>query len=314
MSRRFTNLDTRHRPPNPAAVFRWAILDRILRRRRVQSPGEPATRVSPDLDLIHNAHGQDLLTWIGHSSFLLSVSGLRVLIDPVFSKRIGVFYKRHGLPGLLPEQLPPIDVLLISHNHYDHLDEPSLLPLRRDISVLVPAGLGNWFRTRGFSRVTELQWWESDEVHESRITLVPARHWSRRSLFDMNCSLWGGFVIEGPGAAIYHAGDSAWFDGFVEIGQRFPNLDVAILPIGGYEPSWFMDRNHMNPEQAGQAFLDIGARLLVPMHWGTFQMTDEPLTEPATRLKDWWRNNEPDNNRKLYVPAVGETQIIGKDR
>src|SRR6267378_1691739 len=137
-------------------------------------------------------------------------------------------------------------------------------------------------------------------------TFVPSQHWSRRRLSDTNRALWGGFVVEGPSGRIYHSGDTAYFDGFAEIGRRFPGLDAALLPIGAYDPPWFMEKQHMNPEQAVQAFVDLGARWLVAMHWGTFKLTDEPLDEPPRRLyAEWRRRGLPE--QALRVPAVGET-------
>jgi len=143
-------------------------------------------------------------------------------------------------------------------------------------------------------------------VNDVRVTYVPSQHWSRRGLFDTNETLWGGFVIEGTKARIYHAGDTAYFEGFKEIGARFAGIDAALLPIGAYDPPWFMERQHMNPEQAVQAFLDLGARKLVAMHWGTFKLTDEPLDEPPRRLRqEWARRGLPE--AALHIPAIGET-------
>ncbi len=176
------------------------------------------------------------------------------------------------------------------------------------VPAIVPSRLGVWFERWSPRRVIELEWWQSTEVDGVRITLVPSRHWSRRGILDTNHTLWGGFVIQRAGQAIYHAGDSAYFDGFAEIGSRFPGLLAAMLPIGGYAPPWFMEKQHMNPEQAGRAFLELGARVLVPMHWGTFRLTDEPISEPITRLREWWRRKaDGAPGRELRVPAVGET-------
>ncbi len=143
-----------------------------------------------------------------------------------------------------------------------------------------------------------------------RITFVPAQHFSQRSIGDRNECLWGGFVIEGSSATVYHAGDTAWFDGFAEIGRRFPGLDAAMLPIGAYDPGWFMERQHMNPEQALEAFARVGARTFVAMHWGTFKLTDEPLDEPPRRLEAD-RERRALARERVRVPAVGETFALG---
>lgn len=304
---RFRNLDPRHRGPRRRDVFRWAVVDRLIGRRRRAPPGPPAPSKPPDLDRLQAPPASGQLTWIGHSSFLLQLGGANLLTDPVFSDRIGWFYSRHVPPGLMPEQLPRLDGILVSHNHYDHLDLPSIEALPREASVIAPRRLGPFFTGRLFSRVVELDWWESTVCGGATVTLVPARHWSRRSMRDFNRSLWGGFVVTGAEGSLYFAGDTAWCDVFTEIGRRFPALDAALLPIGGYEPAWFMRHNHLSPEEAGQAFLDCGARLLVPMHWGTFQMTDEPLLEPLERLEAWWRSSCRPAGCRLAVLAVGQT-------
>lgn len=310
MARRFRNLDPAHRPRNFREVFRWGVTDRLSGRRRKAPPGPPAPRVEPDLDLVRAPGGPARLTWIGHASFLATLGGESVLVDPVFSSRLGLLYRRHGEPGLTPEQLPPLAALLVSHNHYDHFDAPSCRAVGPEVPVIVPLELGRWFHRRGHAEVTELDWWRSTDVGALTVTLVPARHWSRRGIGDVNRTLWGGFVVEGGGAAVYFACDTAEFAGFAEIGRRFPALTAAVLPIGGYEPAWFMEHNHMNPEQAGRAFLALGARHLVPAHWGAYQLTDEPLAEPAARLGAWWRRHGPGDGRRLHLPAVGESVVL----
>lgn len=292
------------------AIVRWGLLDRLAGRRRVAPPGPAAPRIDPDSRPSGLDKGPDGLTWIGHASFLGTLGGGNYLVDPVFSRRAGRLYRRHAAPGLLPADLPGLDALLVTHSHYDHLDRDSVLALSRDLAVCAPLGLGRWFRRRGFGRVVELSWWESTHCGPLRITLVPARHWSRRRVWDTNRTLWGGFVVEAAGRSVYHAGDTAWFDGFAEIGSRFPNLLAAMLPIGSYDPAWFMEIHHLNPEQAGRAFLELGARQLVPMHWGTFRLADEPLAEPIERLRRWWSEQGPEDGRRLRVPRIGETLLL----
>jgi L-ascorbate metabolism protein UlaG (beta-lactamase superfamily) len=204
--------------------------------------------------------------------------------------------------------LPPLAALLVTHNHYDHLDAPSIARLPRELPVFVPAGLGGWFRRRGHTGVREMRWWETAAAGPLAITFVPARHWSRRRFADINRSHWGGFVVEGGGRALYHAGDTGWFDGFREIARRFPAIDLALLPIGAYAPAWFMEPHHMNPEQAIEAHVTLGATAMAPMHWGAFQLTDEPLCEPAERLRRAWERRRPPG--RLHVLAVGESVSI----
>ena len=309
--RRFRNLDPAHRPHGMGAVFRWGVWERYVVGRPIDPPGPPAPRVEPDAALLGEREGPPRLTWVGHASFLGQLGGSAFLVDPVFSRRVGWVVRRHGEPGLTSRDLPAVDALLVSHNHYDHLDEPSVLALPREVAVFVPEGLGRWFRRRGFETVHELPWWGSARAGALEVTVVPACHWSRRRIHDTNRSHWCGFVVESRGQAIYHAGDSAWFEGFREIGERFPGLLAAMLPIGAYAPAWFMEHHHMSPEQAGRAFLDLGARHLVPMHWGTFKLTDESLIAPIERLRRWWADQAGGaSGRNLSVPAVGETLVL----
>jgi L-ascorbate metabolism protein UlaG (beta-lactamase superfamily) len=174
--------------------------------------------------------------------------------------------------------------------------------------VFAAAGLGPWFRRRGFASVTEMRWWDRATAGTLAITFVPARHWSRRFIGDTNRSAWGGFVVQGGGTTLYHAGDTGWFDGFQEIAAKFPAIDMALLPIGAYAPAWFMEPQHMNPEQAVDAVQVLRARSMVPMHWGAFQLTDEPLQEPIERLRHAWKARQP--RARLYDLAVGETTLI----
>jgi L-ascorbate metabolism protein UlaG (beta-lactamase superfamily) len=292
------------------AIFRWGVLDRISGRRRIEPPGRPAPSVAPDRALLPDGSGPPRLTWIGHASFLGALGGGTFLIDPIFSNKAGMSYRRHIPPGIALTDLPRLDALLLTHCHYDHMDRKTIRALPRHTPVVVPRGLERWLRRWGFERITTLDWWESAEAGPLRVTLVPSRHWSRRWIADTNRTLWGGFVIEGGGESLYHAGDSAWFDGFAEIGGRFPGLLAAMLPIGGYSPAWFMENHHLNPEQAGDAFLALGARHFIPMHWGTFKLTDEPLAEPAERVRSWWNDRSPGDGRRLRLMAVGETVVL----
>jgi L-ascorbate metabolism protein UlaG (beta-lactamase superfamily) len=230
------------------------------------------------------------VTWAGHASFVLRVGGLTVLTDPVWSRRIPATPARITPVGVSWERLPPVDAVVISHNHYDHLDAPTLRRLPRATPLLVPAGLGVWCRRRGFTRVTELDWWEAAEIGGVRFDFVPAHHWSRRTLTDTCRSLWGGWVIgESAGPRVYFAGDTGYGDCFAEIGRAHPGLDLALLPIGAYAPRRLLKAVHIDPEEAVRAFRDLGAQAMAPMHWATFLLSSEPPLEPLTRLRAAWR-------------------------
>ena len=306
---RFLNLDGSG-PTSLASVLQWAVLDRMAGRRRSSPDRAPVPRVSPDAKWLATppAPGEPArLTWLGHASWLVQLDGISILIDPVLGPTLFGGIERNVEPGLTTGALPRIDAQLVSHAHYDHLDLPTLTTV--GAPVVAGLGLGPLFRGEGMT-CTELGWWQATRIGEVTITFVPAQHWSRRGLFDANATLWGGFVIQGKSATVYHSGDTAWFDGFAEIGARFPGVDAALLPIGAYDPAWFMERQHMNPEQALAAFGALGAGTFLAMHWGTFKLTDEPLDEPPRRLEaERVRLGLPP--RQVRVLAVGETLEVG---
>ncbi len=283
-------------------VLRWALVDRLAGRRRRAPARAPVPEVRADAEALRKPPLDGLrVTWLGHASWLVQGASTSVLIDPALGPRISGVIPRNAGPGLAVDALPRIDASLVTHNHYDHLDLPTL----RAVGAPVVAGLGTRPNLRGLP-CSELGWWDRQHVGGLQITFVPSQHWSRRGVADINRALWGGFVVEGGGARVYHAGDTAYFGGFKELGQRFPALDAALLPIGAYDPEWFMRPQHMNPEDAVQAFVDLGARRLVAMHWGTFKLTDEPLDEPPKRLRAAWeRRGLPED--ALAIPAIGES-------
>lgn len=224
--------------------------------------------------------GQIGLTWIGHASFLIRAGGRNILIDPNWANWLKVI-KRLRKPGIPIHDLPDIDLVLVTHAHFDHLDRKTLRTVARDQPIVVPVGVGNLVHDLGFRDVHELDEWQDLDVEGIRVTLTPCAHWGARVLHDAHRG-YGGFLIEHAGRSVYHCGDSAYFDGFREIGRR-RRIDVALLPIGAYDPPSGREV-HMTPEEAMRAFLDLGADWLVPMHFGSFRLSYEPLQEPPGRL------------------------------
>jgi L-ascorbate metabolism protein UlaG (beta-lactamase superfamily) len=228
------------------------------------------------------AHGQVALTWIGHASFLAQFTDLNILIDPNFANWLFLL-KRIRRAGLKLQDLPPIDVILLTHAHFDHFHRPTLRRLRSPKIGIMPWGMGDLAANLGFERIIELQWWESFSHGGWKVTLMPSQHWGARVLRD-NHRGYGGFLIEHQGRTLYHAGDSAYFSGFKEIAQS-NSPEVAMLPIGAYFPDSFR-RVHMGPDEALKAFRDLKSKWLVPMHYGTFKLSFEDLDEPLRWLKE----------------------------
>ena len=294
-------------------MLRWKVVDGLAGRNRHDSGGFEVPRATPDRALF--ARREASLLWIGHATMLLTLGGVTVLFDPIFRSRVG-FMPRLGAPGMPLHELPPIDLVAVTHNHHDHLDPWSLGRIARRPARLGPfprfvAPLGNCsvIRAAGAQRVDELDWWGSLRVGPLEITLVPARHWSMRAPWDRNEALWGGYLVRGPEGCAYHAGDTAMFDGFRTIGERAGTIDWAMLPIGSYEPRWFMEPQHICPEEAVAAAGMLRARRMVAMHWGTFRLTDEPVSEPPSRARAAWAAAGRDE-RDLWLMAVGEHRAL----
>ncbi len=308
----YTNLDGTTPDKGLVDILKWQIGDRLAGRRRRDDRPFTTPRRQNDGSALREAGPH--LTWVGHATFVQRLGGKLLATDPIWSSRIHTV-KRLAEPGVPLEACPKLDVATVSHAHYDHLDLPTLKRIGAGTTFVVPKDNADILTGAGLPTVVELAWWESVTLGDLRITLVPAQHWSMRAPWDRNKRLWGGFVYEAlQGGEVvttsYHAGDTAFSERvFREIGERFPAIDYAMLPIGAYDPVWFMQPQHMGPEEAGRAFELLGAKTFVAMHWGTFKLTDEPLGEPPERLRAWWsEKGHPTGG--LWVPDLGETRTL----
>ncbi len=270
-------------------------------------------------DLKSNSENSTL-TWIGHATFLIQLSGLNILTDPHFSDRASPVDwagpKRVVPPAIEMHDLPEIDVVIISHDHYDSLDRASVIGLakhnhQRSLTFIVPLGVKTWFDdlALGTSQVVELDWAQSHTVAEVTFTAEPSQHWGKRTLFDAFQRLWASWVIEAGGARIFFAGDTGYAEHFKEIGNKYGQFELALLPIGAYEPRWFMKPYHVNPEESVKIHIDVNAKYSVAMHWGTFVLTDEPLDEPPVKLAAALKKYRIDES-KFEIFKHGETRFL----
>ncbi len=294
-------------------------------------PKIPTPMVKPDLAFIQaNARAGAAMvpavTWIGHASALVQASGVNVLTDPMFSERAFPVQvagpKRTQPPGVLPADLPHIDVVVISHNHYDHLDRNSVFALSQQAGgsplFLVPLGLKAWMEGIGITQVRELDWWQSATVGKAEFVLTPVQHWSARGLNDRRETLWGGWAAFGPDFHWYYSGDTGYSRDFADTRARFAErqsaangggFDLALIAIGAYEPRWFMKDQHLNPAESVQVHRDVGAKRSVAVHWGTFNLTDEALDQPPIDLAAA-RTAASVSADDFFLLAVGETRKL----
>jgi L-ascorbate metabolism protein UlaG (beta-lactamase superfamily) len=277
----------RFRNPNGTNGQPFWMVPRLLLTARTRWPSEvpvePRRPSTPGPDEV-------VVTFVGHATFLIQAAGTSVLTDPMFSPRASPVSfagpRRVRAPGVRFDDLPPISLVLLSHNLYDHCDLGTLRLLERRFHppVVTPLGNGRLLRSAGIGQVEEIDWWDTSSAAPLPVTLMPAQHFSARGPFDRNRALWGGFLIEAGRLRIFHAGDSGYGPHFHEIGARLGPIDLALLPIGAYQPRWFMKDIHMNPAEAVQAHLDLAARRSIAMHFGTFQLTPEGIDQPVRDL------------------------------
>ncbi|MDQ0060575.1 MBL fold metallo-hydrolase [Paenibacillus harenae] len=391
--KRFANIEQVEQHNSLKQFKRWR--QERIRKLKMKDYSFTVPNAQPDIAFLQANRKQPSITWVGHSTFLIQIGGLNIITDPVWAGQMA-FQKRLAPPGIQIEDVPPIDIVLISHSHYDHLNINSLRRLGGPRQLIVPAGLSQKLKLKGFLRVKELHWWESIHIHGIKFTFVPSQHWTRRNPWDTNSSHWGGWVIEPVGSrsrrlvgyeggktkqqsqtphvigaseeaaaaeaspvaksasarneakarisraeekqnsghapgfraedafaadaaerpvvsdspTIYFAGDSGYFQGFKEIGRRFP-IDVALMPIGAYEPEWFMGPQHVTPEQALQAFEDTGAKWFVPMHYGAFKLADDTPSEAICRLEAARQAKGIDPSRLVVLPHGESWRLAG---
>ncbi|MEO6409348.1 MAG: MBL fold metallo-hydrolase [Burkholderiaceae bacterium] len=331
-ARKFQNNYLAFEPKGLLAVLKWRLDS--SRAGLPPPPAAPIPAAAPDLAFIAaNASAgvamQPAVTWIGHATVLAQLGGINLLTDPHFSQRASplsfIGPKRQVEPGIELAALPHIDVVLISHNHYDHLDEASVRALAAQPGgspvFIVPLGLKAWFAGCGIVNVIELDWWQSHSVEGANgpvdVVLTPVQHWSGRGLTDRMQTLWGGYAVFAPDQHLFFSGDTGYSKDFADIRERFASrqsgpqggFDIALIAIGAYEPRWFMATQHVNPAEAVQIHLDLGARRSMGVHWGTFELTDEALDEPPRRLAQA-RLDKGVAEEAFFVSAIGETHRL----
>ena len=281
-----------------------------------ESNAHKIPRVETNLEALVNPPDKVQVTWIGHATMLIQYKKINILTDPMFSDRASPLNfmgpKRHNPPSVALKDLPEIDYIIISHSHYDHLDKKTVLKIGSGAKWIVPLGLKQWFVRVGLNEddVFEFDWWDMKKFGQTTITATPAQHWSARSLWDRNKTLWASWILQIGDKTIWYSGDTGYNPHqFNEIGRVFETIDLALISIGAYEPRWFMKEMHINPEEAVQIHRDIKSKHSIALQWGTFQLTSEPIDDPPLKLKEALiREGIPAEEFELL--KIGETKII----
>ena len=295
----------------PGDVKRWR-----QERKAAGLPRPPATGYDAFIQAwwqkAEISPGDDGLWWLGHASVLLRMQGKYLLTDPVFSRRASplrfIGPQRRTPPALSLDDIPALDAILISHNHYDHLDRWTIRALLRrfpEVKLFVPLGLGDTLRRFGARFVTELDWWQQASLDDLHLTAVPAQHWSMRTPWDRNRSLWCGWVIESRELRFWFPGDTGYSTELLQIPQRLGKIDALALPVGAYAPRWFMSINHMDPQSAVSLWQQLGSPLAFPIHWGVFELADESLDEPVQELQRALSEAEQENDN-FRILKIGQ--------
>lgn len=293
--------------------FKWVFWDRITGKKPAKPDSYNFQIKENDGSLLRENRKDFTITWVGHSSLLIQIDGVNILTDPMWSERSSPVRfagpRRVVAPGIKMEDLPPIDVVIISHDHYDHLDKNTIKKLGNQPQYLAPLGIGDYLQDWGVSKFQEFDWGDSVRINNLRFFCTPSQHFSGRSPFRRDDTLWCSWVIKGAVHSVYFCGDSGYFPGYKEIGEKYGPFDVAALPIGAYLPRWFMSPVHMDPTEAVQAFLDLNAENFVAIHWGTFDLADDPLDWPPEHLYKAVEEQGLDI-QKFWVMKHGETKIV----
>lgn len=306
----FRNIDPNAHDANFFAMLPWIISklnDYFSPARDFDIP-----RIENDGKVI-NQNLPYTVTWVGQSTALIQIEGKNILTDPVWSDIIGPLSwlgsKRISEPGIKISQLPRIDVILISHNHFDHLDEPTIMEFAKDknIKFIVPLKVKQWFDDKGIQNVEEYDWWQELVYKDLKIVCTPGQHFSTRGLGDRNHTLWCGWAVIGKNKRFYFAGDTGYCPHFKEIGKKFDYFDLTIIPIGAYNPRRFMKYVHVDAKQGLDIHLDVNGKMMLPIHWGTFKLSDEPINEPTKMLLDYAKSKHIDENALLPF-LLGETR------
>lgn len=311
--------NTQPAPNGGRHFWRWQWERRMQGLPKPPAKGYPVVAsVTPELNFLQHNRQQATVTWINHSTLLVQLGGLNILTDPIWSERASpisfIGPQRHARAGIAFDDLPKIDVVVISHNHYDHLDADTVDRLHArfgdDLHFFVPLGLKPWFNDRGIDNVSELDWWDEARLGGLRLVFTPVQHWSQRTLWNRNQTLWGGWWLQADRTRFFFAGDTGYSDDFKTIRHRLGAPDLAAIPVGTYEPRWFMGRHHVAPDEALRIHQDLGAKQSLGIHWGTFELSDESLDRPP---KDFLAARAAAGvaPESFYLLRHGETRHFG---
>ena len=299
--KRYTNLDDVDTSKSVRDMIRWQ-KERNENKKDLRIVIEQAP--NKEIEKLVANQSATSITWIGHSTFLIQINGFNILTDPVWAKRMG-FQNRLTEPGIELDESPEIDVVFISHGHYDHLNFGTIRRLKGKPTYFVPVGLRRKFQIRGIKHVIEAEWFDSFVFEGMKFSFVPAQHWTKRTLTDTNTSHWGGWILESAEHSIYFVGDTGYFRGFSEIAKKF-TIDTVLMPIGAYEPEWFMKESHLTPEDAVKGFLNVAGKIFIPMHYGAYHLADDTGPEALEKLNAEWTRLQLDEHR-LKKLLIGET-------